>query len=303
MLIVAAAVHAVGFSLFSPARVAFIAEAVPPSSLPNALALAQMAASLSQVGGPAVAGLLIGVEAIGVKGAYVLSATLGFASCIIALPLPPARPSREGPARSVLREVHDGVTYVRHSPELKLLVLVSYVVIMLGFPYMAFLPAVADEVFDSGSAGYAVLSVTAAVGATIVSLSVARTAGSHAFRVLTLAGVGFGVGLLLLAVAPVFGAALVATALVGAGAAAFQSMSNTLAIINSSLEYHGRVQSLMFLSFSGFALIALPLGLVADAIGLRETLAGMGVTTLAAMAAYVVLRRRAVPAIKLRPPE
>jgi predicted MFS family arabinose efflux permease len=303
MLIAGSVFHAVGFALYNPARVAFSAETVPSASLPNALALTQMGASLAQVVGPAVAGVLIGVDAIGVKGAYLLTAGLGAVACLVTLRLPHVLPSRQGPARSVLQEVRDGVAYVRGSHELTLLVVITFVVIMAAFPYIAFLPAVADGIFDIGPGGYAFLSVAAAVGATIASVAVARTAGSHAFRVLTLAGVALAVGLLLLAIAPVFAAAVAATAVVGAGAAAFQSTSNTLALTNSSLEYHGRVQSLMFLSVSGFALLALPLGLLADAVGLRQTFAGMAVTALAAMAVYVRLRQRFVPPIKLHPPD
>ena len=38
----------------------------------------------------------------------------------------------------------------------------------------------------------------------------------------------------------------------------------------SDIEYHGRMQSMVVLGFSGFGLAALPLGLLADAV----TLAG-----------------------------
>ena len=60
-------------------------------------------------------------------------------------------------------------------------------------------------------------------------------------------------------------------------------MNNSLVLALSDLEYHGRVQSLMMLSFSGFGMAALPLGALADQIGLRETLALMGITVIAAM--------------------
>jgi uncharacterized membrane protein len=48
------------------------------------------------------------------------------------------------------------------------------------------------------------------------------------------------------------------------------------------------------ISFSGFGLAALPLGILADNIGLRTTHVGMGVICLAAVAVYVVARRRYV---------
>jgi len=41
-------------------------------------------------------------------------------------------------------------------------------------------------------------------------------------------------------------------------------------------EYHGRVQSLTGLGWSFFGIAALPIGFVADHVGLRETLVLMG---------------------------
>jgi predicted MFS family arabinose efflux permease len=43
-------------------------------------------------------------------------------------------------------------------------------------------------------------------------------------------------------------------------------------------EYQGRVMSLTMLSFSFSGLAALPIGMVADAVGLRETFVLMGLT-------------------------
>jgi hypothetical protein len=49
------------------------------------------------------------------------------------------------------------------------------------------------------------------------------------------------------------------------------------------------MQSLMMLSFSAFGMAALPLGIVADGVGLRSTLVGMGVVALLAMVAHLAL--------------
>ena len=149
---------------------------------------------------------------------------------------------------------------------------------MIGFPYLAFLPRVADSIFDHGAAGYGALSATSAVGAVCMSLFVAqRAGGAQARRIQTGSGFAFGCGLMLLAVTPTFATALAAVFLVGAAAAGFQSMNNSLVLALSDFEYHGRIQSMMLLSFSGFGMAALPLGAAADAVGLRQTLAAMGV--------------------------
>ena len=85
--------------------------------------------------------------------------------------------------------------------------------------------------------------------------------------------------------------ALVAVFVVGAAAAGFQSMNNSLVLTLSDFEYHGRIQSLMMLSFSGFGMAALPLGKLADSVGLRQTLAVMGGLVIVCMIAYLLVRR------------
>jgi MFS family permease len=292
MLVVAAGLQAVGFALFTPARAAFTAEAVPYEMLPNALALNQMSQSVCQVIGPAVAGVMIS-SALGVEGAYYVIAALTFGGLIATAPLPPGRPAPDRPQDSVLHELADGVNYVRGSHALRYVVVVSLVVIVSGFPYVVLFPGVAEELFDRGASGYAILTLSGALGASVTSVFVARRgAGERGWKIQTLAGAAFGAGLLLVAVAPNFAAATLAAAVVGGGAAAFNTMSNTLALTNSSLEFHGRVQSLMFISFSGFGLVALPIGALADSIGLRQTLAGMGALIVVTITIYDRRRRR-----------
>ena len=73
-------------------------------------------------------------------------------------------------------------------------------------------------------------------------------------------------------------------ALVGASSSVFQALNNSMLLTSTPIEYHGRVQSLLMLSFSGFAIAALPIGIVADAVGIRATLVGLGILVLVVMA-------------------
>jgi len=73
---------------------------------------------------------------------------------------------------------------------------------------------------------------------------------------------------------------------------AFQSMLQTLLLDLSDFDYHGRIQSLVMLGFSGFGIAALPLGLLADAIGLRTTFVIMGTTVGTIMVLFVSATRR-----------
>ena len=82
----------------------------------------------------------------------------------------------------------------------------------------------------------------------------------------------FGGSVTLLGFASDFATGLGAILLVGACSAGFQSLNNALTLSFSASRYHGRVQSLTMLSWSLFGIASMPIGVVADAIGIRETL-------------------------------
>lgn len=291
MLLVVSAVQAVAFSFLAPARMAMTSELVGRELLTNAIVLGQMSMNSTRVIGPALAGVGIGIAWFGLAGVYYASAVVSAVAFVLVLPLPMARRERVGPPRSPLREFVDGLTYVRGRSDIGWLVLTSFVVVMVAFPYVAFLPRVATEMFDVGPAGFGAMSAVGAVGAVLMSLYVARrTSGLETWRSQSITGFGFGVGLLLMAASPTYAVVLAAIFVVGASASGFQSMNNSLVLGLAEFEYHGRMQSLMMLSFSGFGMAALPLGLLADVIGLRATFVAMGCTAIAAMFVYLTLR-------------
>ncbi len=291
MLLVSSAIQAIAFAFLGPARMAMTGQLVGRDLLPNAVVLGQMSLSTTRVLGPAIAGVAISIAWIGTTGVYFVSAALSVVAFTVTVRLPPGYPAQP-PARSAVAEFRDGIGYVRRRRDIALLIVTSFLVVMIAFPYLAFLPRVADSIFDQGAAGYGALSAMSAVGAVGMGLLVARRAGgSQARRIQTISGFALGGSLVLLSAAPNLAAALAAVFLVGAAAAGFQSMNNSLVLALSEFEYHGRIQSLMLLSFSGFGMAALPLGALADAVGLRQTLAAMGLATTMCMAGYWLVRR------------
>jgi predicted MFS family arabinose efflux permease len=96
---------------------------------------------------------------------------------------------------------------------------------------------------------------------------------------------------LLLGLSPAFPVTLVILVGIGASSILFQTANQSLLLMLSDFEYHGRLQGLVLLGFSGFGIAALPLGILADSIGLRQTLAIMGVVSVLIVFA-VALRGR-----------
>jgi MFS family permease len=294
MLLATSAIQAVAFSFMVPSRMALTGEVVGRELIPNAIILGQMSMNATRVIGPAIAGIFIGISWIGVSGVYYVAAALSFVSLIGCVRLPAGRPPPSDGERSMRREFADGVNYVWQQRHVGLLLIASFVVVMIGFPYMAFMPRFATDVLDVGSTSYGALAAVSAVGAVVLSMAIAgRAKGRAAWRIQVVSGFAFGASLIAFAISPNFVTALITIAAVGAASSGFTAMNNSLALALSDIEYHGRVQSLMMLSFSGFGMAALPIGILADQIGLRETIASMGVVIVIAMALYQVASGRA----------
>ncbi|MGI9643914.1 MAG: MFS transporter [Ilumatobacteraceae bacterium] len=295
MLIAASVVQGAAISVLAPSRLALIADVIERDRLTNALFLSSMSVQVTRVIGPATAGALIGLETIGIAGVYYIGSAIAFLSVILTIGLPPGLPRRQS-TRSPVDDIRDGLRYVGRRPELVRLLVVSLVVVMIGFPYVAFLPVMSEDIFGQGASGFGTMNTVAAVGAVVTTLSLANIERHKLAAYQSGAGLLFGTSLILLGLSPGFLAALAAMPFVGATSMTFQTLNNSAVLSLADVEYHGRVQSLLMFSFSGFGLAALPLGMLADAVGLRETMVGMGVVIVVFMLAAERWRRRVTPA-------
>lgn len=293
MLLATSAIQAAAFAFYLPARIALISELVPGALIQNAVVLAQMSQEAVRVVAPAAAGALMGISWFGVGGVF-LAAGGAMALSLIPVMRLPRVPPRDTHGRSPLGEMADAAAYVRTNPDLLSIALVTIGVVMVGFPYLTFLPALADDRFDGGALAYGVMAGAAGLGAVIAGVFDASfNAGTRPWRTIGLSGAAFGVALVVLGYAETFATAIVCLVLVGGSALVFQTSTQALLLRMSALEYHGRLQSLVVLGFSGFGLAALPLGLAADATSVRSTLTAMGGAVLAMSGLFAWSRFRA----------
>lgn len=295
MLLVAAVLQGVAFGFYGPTRVAFSAKLVGANQLGNAITLSMLSLNGTRVFAPSFAGVLAGWALFGIGGAYLVAAGFSVVAFVLIARCPPGEPTAEAKANTdgPFRQIVDGVRYVRQHPHLRRLVLSSFFVIMFGFNYVAFVPALVKDVFDLGDGSVGLLMSASSIGAVLIAASLARRAdGPDAKRLMIISGVLFGLFVILLAAMPSFWMAFVVTAFVGAATTGYQSLSNTLALGMSDESHRGRVQSLLMLSFAGFGIAAAPLGLLAEVIGLRWSMGIMGFVAAGACAAYAVAEWR-----------
>jgi predicted MFS family arabinose efflux permease len=268
--------------------------------LGNAITLSLLSMNSTRVFAPALAGILAGIAVIGIGGAYLVSTVASLASLFQIWRLP-HRPAINATKRNPLTEIAAGVAYVRADPALRRIIVSSFFVIMFGFNYVAFIPALVEGIFELGDATVGLVSSASAIGAVAVSFPLAaRADGPGGKRVMVIAGFGFGIGVALLGLAPSIVLAFITVVFIGGCTTAYQSMSNTLALTQTEDEMQGRVQSLMQLSFAGFGIAAAPLGALAEVIGLRQAFVLMGGITISAVAMYRLLELRASRATPTR---
>jgi len=293
MLLLASAVQAAAFAAYLPARIAFIAEVVEPEQIGQAVTLSQTAQEAMRVVAPAVAGVLVGLSWFGSGGVFLLSACASAIAALVLVGLPVGTP-RATPARSPLSEMVDAYRYVRRRRALGLVAATTIGVVILGFPYMTFLPTLADERYHVGAGGYGVMSGAAGLGAVLAGLLTPRSRWvvRRPWATVAVSGIGFGLSLVVLAIAVTYAIALGALVLIGAAGLVFQTTTQSLMLTLSDVDYHGRMQSMVVLGFSGFGLAALPLGLLADAVTLEVTLALMGAVVLVVSGAFMLRRAK-----------
>jgi MFS family permease len=292
MLLVGSITQGAAFGFYGPTRVAFTSELVGREQLGNAITLSMLSMNGTRVIAPSLAGALAGLAFFGIGGAYIVVAGFSCAALMLLMRCPPGRAGENPTAPRPLAEIAEGVRYVWSRTHLRRLLVSSFLIVMFGFNYVAFVPALVKGDLDLGDGWVGLIMSASAVGAVLVSVPIARRAdGPGAWRVMVFSGALFAVAVMALGVSPGVVLALITVALIGAGSAGYQSLSNTIALNMTDGPIQGRVQSLIMLSFAGFGIAAAPLGLLAEGIGLRPAIVVMGVIALVALVWYAVAER------------
>jgi MFS family permease len=293
-LVLAGAVQGTLFTFNLPARQGALPEVVPERYLTNAVAVNNSFFNLCRVLGPSLAGLLIAIPAIGIAGVYALMALSFLLSALLLVRLPLGKGGAPRPRQALLREVGAGLRYLRSDPALWVPIALAFVFISLGFPYQNLLPVYAADVLNVDAAGLGALMTMQGVGALVGSLALGALAEFRQKGVLLLAAeLVFALLLIAVAFTTNFLLALVLLTLAGGLSNLSMSLSNTLLLLNAQREYVGRVMSIYMFTFSLMPLMALPMGALADLVGLTTTFAAAGTLVIVGSALIVLLAPRA----------
>ncbi len=298
MLVLSSALQGLMFGLIGPARISMTSELVGRERMGNAITLSSLSLSGSRVFAPSLAGILAGWALVGLSGTYFVSSALAGLSLVLLVGLPgaPQTQRKITAARARTNPFADlgrGIRYAMARPSLRRTILVSLFVMMFGFNYIAFMPAFVEGEFGLGVFEVGLISSVGSIGAVVAATLLARHADGPRAGVLLIGfGFGFGITVGVLSFMPNFWLGCLISLGVGASSTGFMSLTQTLGMRATAEPYQGRVQSLLQLPFAMFALMALPLGALAEWVGVRNALLTMGVGVVAAMALYASTSRR-----------
>ncbi|WP_250029143.1 MFS transporter [Paractinoplanes maris] len=190
LLYVVAALTASVDGLQRPALEAMVPRLVRPEELPATMSLQAFSAQIAQVGGPAIAGLLI--SAVDLAWVYAFD-LLTFTASLLCLTLVRAVPPPPDADRPSIRAVVTGLRYARSRPELLGTYLVDINAMFFGMP-QALYPFLATQL--GGPRVLGLLYAAPAVGSMLATLSSRWTARVHRHGLMVvIAAALWGVGI------------------------------------------------------------------------------------------------------------
>jgi MFS family permease len=282
-----------------PARSAFVNEMVGHRRLRNAISLNASIFHLGGLLGPAISGMLIvlvgsgwsiGVNAI---AAVIVVMTLGVMRVRELLPSPRAVRSRG--------QIREGLSYVLSKPTIFWPMVMLAFVSTFGMTLPVLLVAFADQVYQTGAAGYGLYSSAAAVGALSGAVLSTRRMNVRLRTIMFAAGL-FGLSLILAGNAPWEPLFLVFLVSIGVSRLLFATGAESIVQLSTNRVIRGRVMSVYSMVMLGGQAIGGPIsGAIADRFGVHAAMTVAGVVpAVAAIVIALILARSGRLALKIR---
>jgi MFS family permease len=265
-----------------PVRQAFLVEMIDrKEDLPNAIALNSSLVNGARLVGPSTAGILI---ALAGEGWCFLIDALSYVAVIAALLAMRVTRRAAQPHRApVWHGLLEGVTYTFGFAPIRAILLLLALISFMGMPYTVLMPIFAADVLHGGSYALGFLSGATGVGALAGALYLAsRKTVLGLGRVLVLAAVVFGLGLIGFSLSRLLWLSLLLMLLTGFGMMVQMAASNTILQTIVEEDKRGRVMSFYSMSFMGMAPFgSLFAGVLAGQIGAERTVLVGGLACIA----------------------
>ncbi len=273
----------------NPARRSFVVELVPPEDISNAVSLNSALMTGSRVFGPALAGLLI--TTVGFGWCFVVDG-ISYVAVLVGLwRMDVGQIRRAVVAPRGRGQVREGVRYARSVPELWIPLTMMAVIGTLAFNFQTVLPLFTTRDLGGSTLTFTLLMSVISAGSLAGALATARRRSIGMYTV-SLAALGFGASMGVLALVPNQPLAFLVGVFVGLSSISFMTTSTAIVQTTAAPTMRGRVLALQSMVFLGSTPIGGPIvGLVSQHFGARYSL-GLGALATLGAGGFGVLKVR-----------
>ena len=249
-----------------PAYLAIIPSLVTPSDLMNAMAMDTLAWQLSRFIGPAIAGVLMGLVAIGGTFYGAGIATMGAFILTFLIRTPKTVTAKRA---SIGKDIKEGLSYIRSNRMALTLILMVAGVALFALPCFWLMPVFARDVLGLGEIGYSQLMMAVGAGGLVGGITAAKLGDFKRKGWLMIGSVLTFTGILILfAMSRSFPLSLILAVIIGAANGLFQAVAITLLLSITPDQFRGRMMGLFIISWQLPSIGSLMLGAATDWIGL-----------------------------------
>jgi len=287
LLFALAAAHGSARVFNGPALSAIAPNIVPPSLLPQAIALSSMGWQVGTVIGPAAGGFMF-AESPSLP--YFVAAGMLLLSGLLVSTIRPVRAVQEGPPRHPLRQIADGFVFVRKERFLFGCITLDLFAVLLGGA-TAMLPVFARDILHVGPVGLGLMRGAPAVGASLVAAWLAwKPLKTNVGVKMLWSVVVFGAATSAFALSRNFAFSLAMLGLLGAADMISVFVRNSLVQLNTPDSMRGRVSAISGLAISASnELGEFRAGLTAGLLGAVGAVAIGGVGAIVVTAIWAVI--------------
>ncbi|WP_158797988.1 MFS transporter [Pedobacter sp. L105] len=285
-----------------PARQSLINDVVArPEDLPNALSLSTATASLAQLLGPALSGIVLSAYGAGV--CFLLNAASfgGVILSLLLMKLPAYLPKKTD--KKVMTDFAEGFAYIKNTPEIGLIAVMLALVSLLVLPYNTLLPVFAKVVFKGDASTFGYINSFVGIGAVMGTIFLAsRKSGANLKRILFFSTVLLGIGLISFSQIRNFPAAMFFAAIAGYGSIAQFTISNILVQSGATPAMRGRALGILLMATFGMLPVgSLLIGAISEHIGAQTTVLAQGILTLVIALLFVKFLTRPANKLNMQP--
>ncbi|MEO6579935.1 MAG: MFS transporter [Sphingomicrobium sp.] len=282
-----AALHGIARVFVGPAMSAIAPNIVPPKVLPEAIAMSSIAWQGASVAGPALGGFLYAAHP---ALPYWVAAGLMLVAMLALTPIQAIRPPPIAGDAHPLRQMIDGLTYVRKHRFLLGAITLDLFAVLLGGA-TAMLPVYARDILQVGTQGLGLLRAAPAVGAALLALYYAWVPLKRNVGVkMLLAVAGFGVMTIVFGLSRSMALSLAALAVLGMLDMLSVYVRSSLVQLHTPDAMRGRVSAVSGLAISASnELGEMQSGLAAGLLGPTLAVVTGGAAAIVVAAGWAIL--------------